>query len=145
MVKVAIIAGLLWKKDATADEGEEVGDWDGAEDWEACALGINVGGVLLEEVTTTIGAELGSSVGVGVTEGVEDVVRIEEGVEELATGEFEAEELEVLVLLSLRIKLNGFVVKHELTVYPTREQKLRSARTLPNSLDFEILTRVEHR
>ena len=59
-----------------------------------------MGGVSLEEVTTTIGAELGSSVGVGVTKGVEDVVRIE-GVEELATGEFEAEELVVLVLLSL--------------------------------------------
>jgi hypothetical protein len=144
VVKVAIIAGLLWKKDVTADEGEEVGDWDGAEDWEACALGIKVGSVSLEEeVTTTIGAELGS--GVGVAEGVEDVVRIEEGAEELATGEFEAEGLVVVVLLRLRIKLNGFVAKHELTVYPTREQKLRSARTLPNSLNFEILTRVEHR
>ena len=32
MVKVAIIAGLLWKKDAAADEGEEVGDRVGAED-----------------------------------------------------------------------------------------------------------------
>ena len=100
-MKVAIIAGLLWKKDATADEGDEVGDWGGAGDWEACAPGIDVGGVSLEEeVTTTIGAELGSSVGVGVgvAEGVEDVVRIEEGAEELACGEFEAEGLVVVVL-----------------------------------------------
>jgi hypothetical protein len=76
-----------------------------------------VGGVSLEEVTT-IGTKLGP--GVGVKDGVEDVERIEEGAEELATGEFEAEAPVVVVLLRSRIKLNGFVAKHELNSRCTR-------------------------
>lgn len=102
MVKVAIIAGLLWKKDATADEDEDVEDWDGATDWDACALGLKVG-VSLGGITM-----MGVELGLGVSEGVEDVDRVEEGAEELATGEF-VEEGPLVVLLSIRIEQNGFV------------------------------------
>lgn len=132
VVKTAIIAGLLWKKDTAEDE-----DWDGVEDGAACALVIN-GSVSLE-VTTTMDVGLG----VGVSEGVDDVVRIEEGTKELATGEFVAEE-PVVALLLRRVERNGFIAKHELTMYSTREQKMRSARTLPSSLSFGFLMRTEY-
>jgi hypothetical protein len=138
VVKTAIIAGLLRKKDTAEDE-----DWDGVEDGAACALVIN-GSVSLE-VITTIGVELG----IGVSEGVDEMVTIEEGTEELATGEFVAEEFVaegpvVVPLLRLRVERNGFVAKHELTVYSTREQKVRSARTLPSWLSFGFLMGAEH-
>ena len=74
--KTTTIAGLLWKKDAAEVEAFEVEGWEGVGDWEACTLVINVS-VSLElefEVVATIGAELEC----GVSEGVEDVVRVEE-------------------------------------------------------------------
>jgi hypothetical protein len=55
---------------------------------------------------------IGAELGLGVSEGVEDVDRIEEGVEEgveeLATGEFVAEG-PLVVLLRIRLEQNGFV------------------------------------
>lgn len=53
---------------------------------------------------------MGVELGLGVSEGVEDVDRIEERVEELATGEFVAEgEGPLVVLLRIRLEQNGFV------------------------------------
>jgi hypothetical protein len=110
VLKTAIIAVLLWKKDTALEEDEDC--WDGIEDWGACALGINVG--VSVEVVTTMGVELGRS----VPEGVEDVVRIVEGTEELAAGELVEIGTVVVVVPLLRwpVKRNGFVATHELTV-----------------------------